>query len=532
MNYRSPVRLVSYAGESPNPFSLQAIGRARKKLLAEITLSEEDIVIDGIAYGRNDIVTLLDAEASERDWPAHCYIYTYPALLRLLEQNVFDSDEFRQDALVAPAPGQAGFISNYFASSFNEVTRILLRERDFKELSRLLHYKTLIAPEDNHVAYQRIRVYLDDLIYTVRNMGWEKFSLDTSVLNFLFEPGFASFLNSLPALFNGTRDTLVFQVILLVERFQKKATWRSLHTICKALQGIECSPNVAAEVSKFERVMRKNSGWLSQMRGPGRIIWVIVWAAFIAVRIMSGNSDNSSDRYRFINDALSQINVKPVPLEMNRSSENEAAFKDFLIDISGNKWAGADKLVNNGEAPFSGISTRPMNVGSGSLTISNTTTKDAVLLYFPYGARFIDTTDKINAVFIKQGNSAVINFEPGFSRINFLYGNGWIKLATPLRFSMSADSAGKQQRTVKEFFRNSPKRQYYLTRNLFISSYELKESADSSLRRDQIYRPAYDGSGSARITASRAELKLVEKGGRVEVQGSGDYYIYSQMIKQ
>ena len=47
MEYRSPVRLVSYANEAISPYTPQAINRTKKKLLAELALGNEDMEMNG-----------------------------------------------------------------------------------------------------------------------------------------------------------------------------------------------------------------------------------------------------------------------------------------------------------------------------------------------------------------------------------------------------------------------------------------------------------------------------------------------------
>ena len=46
--YRSPVRLVQHASEDGSTYSSQAISRARKRLMAEIMLIGDEIVIDDV----------------------------------------------------------------------------------------------------------------------------------------------------------------------------------------------------------------------------------------------------------------------------------------------------------------------------------------------------------------------------------------------------------------------------------------------------------------------------------------------------
>jgi hypothetical protein len=64
--YRSPVRLVLHAAEATSPYSPQALSRARKKMMAEIALGGDEVIIDDVAYSRNDAATLLDDSPKRR----------------------------------------------------------------------------------------------------------------------------------------------------------------------------------------------------------------------------------------------------------------------------------------------------------------------------------------------------------------------------------------------------------------------------------------------------------------------------------
>ena len=72
--YRSPVRLIEHASEDAGSYSSQAISRPRKKMMAEISLAGDEIVIDDVAYSRNDASTLLDF-ITEGNWKVHSIIY-------------------------------------------------------------------------------------------------------------------------------------------------------------------------------------------------------------------------------------------------------------------------------------------------------------------------------------------------------------------------------------------------------------------------------------------------------------------------
>src|SRR5439155_2710516 len=122
MEYRSPVRLVAHADEPIDGFSLQTLSRARKKLLAEMALNDDHLLLENIHYAKNDVISLLNGITSKELWSFHCTIYTYPALLVFLEEGIYDADEFGE-VHVLLLPGHENFrafVSPYFAFAFNE----------------------------------------------------------------------------------------------------------------------------------------------------------------------------------------------------------------------------------------------------------------------------------------------------------------------------------------------------------------------------------------------------------------------------
>ncbi|HVF80989.1 MAG TPA: hypothetical protein VM884_03610, partial [Flavisolibacter sp.] len=124
--YRSPVRLVLHAAEAAEPYSLQAISRARKRLMAEIALSGDEVIIDDISYSRNDAATLLDV-VSEESWKTHSIIYQHKGLLDFLEKSDFNSDNLKKADAYLYSEGFVQAVSPYFAHSFNVVSGKLLR---------------------------------------------------------------------------------------------------------------------------------------------------------------------------------------------------------------------------------------------------------------------------------------------------------------------------------------------------------------------------------------------------------------------
>jgi hypothetical protein len=529
MNYRSPVRLVTHAGESPAPFSVQTLSRTRKKVLAEMALSGDELTIDGITYARNDIVTLLDATTSESEWSMHCFLYAHPGLLNFLEQGIFDPHDLSDEQLRHLTPEQVHFLSPYFAQVFNEASRTLLRENSFGELCSLLLFQYVIEPEDSHEAYQRIRIYFDDLIHELKNLSWERFVLDGKGFNFLFYENFPKFVNAIPASFNEVRDTMVFQVILVVERFQHKATWKSLHKVCMRLQDINCGPVVQAEVDKFENVMRRNSRPTSRFSFSGRGAWGILWLVIMVARFFSNDSCNKTNSL----GGLGEINFLEAPAvqKIQSSNNNAKNFRLLLAGLSGKTNKGTTRTLANGATPFTGISLLPEYGQGAQVIVTNRTSQDMIVLYFP-NWQGLDSIDKIRAAYIKHGDSLTMPAEANLTRLNFIFGTGWVRLAKPVPFTMTTDiqgldTTGGTTMALKEYFRTTPSNQPYLGQQIVITNFKMAAplGADTPIGELLCGPPEHSGSDT-----KDANLEFVEKDGSIKIVCNGDLYVYRQAL--
>ena len=303
MEYRSPIRLITHAAEPIDTFSQQTIARTRKKILAEMALQDDQLLLENISYAKNDVISLLNGITSEEIWKVHCAIYAHPALLAFLEEGHFDADEFKEMYLML-LPVSDSFITyvwRYFAFSFNEVSGVLIRQEDFAILSNLLDYQAFVLPEHTHEGFQKIRIYLDELIHLLKNLSWEKFQRDESQLHFIFSEDWISFMNKLPGSFATIRDELVIHILNVIFRFQKKATWFYLFKACESLQQLECGEFQRSEISRFEQAMARNaniagrSGKASTGSGlpAGRMIFWFLWIVLAIARSAGGCGHNS-----------------------------------------------------------------------------------------------------------------------------------------------------------------------------------------------------------------------------------------------
>jgi hypothetical protein len=480
------VRLVLHASEAAEPYSSAAISRARKKMMAEIALAGDEILIDDISYSRNDAATLLDV-VGEESWKAHNTIYKHTGLLNFLEKGEFNSEELRKADAWLYNEKFVQAVSPYFAHSFNTVAGKLLRKNDFEEVLKLMDYRGYILPEHSHDAYQKLRGYLEDINYTLRNLSWEKFIGDESILHFIFSGNWLKFINKLPSSFTSVRDELVEHFINLVLRFQHKATWYYLHKVLVQLKGIETNDFNRSEVVRIDEVIYKNSkieGGKGTVRSKGsdgynwRSAWWIIWIVLMIVRAATCNDKSSKGSYDVRDNTYD-------PIEIDRSSyaerENEKKVLS-LLDSLGKKQNPVitPQKLKTGDQPFKSFGNDPGAAVNHSVTITNNTGYDAVFLYFKDvpGHAMSGVLPKLYSTYIKNGEIVKVYVLPGNGRVYFAFGEGWGKLEKPFTIDLNNRVGGftnsgslPQTITVESFFNNKKgrPRQTYLQLPVFIN---------------------------------------------------------------
>jgi hypothetical protein len=554
MEYRSPVRLVSHASEPIQPFAPQSISRTKKKLLAEMALQDNQITLDGSLYTRNDVIQLLDGVTDEQVWKSHCTVYSFDVLLNFLEKNTFDVEGFKKVEPYLYDQRFVHFISPYFASSFQVVSNTLIKQKDFFSLACLLNYKSFILPEHQDDAYQKIRVYLDELIYTIKNLSWEKFRQDESILHFLFNGNWVAFFNKLPDSFGTTRDEFMRQMLNLIFRFQRKATWYYLHQCCLRLNDIECNSSQKETLKQYEGTIRDNANNESnggrtvrrstsstERSGPsiGRIIFICIWLVLIFVRLGKGCDTTSSPRpFDYAGDASRYGTGSGTVSEMAQlveginNTKNTANFKHFLYNLIVTSGDGpAAPRPATGQCPLSSSGMLPKEEGDVKMTIRNKSGFDAVLLYFHDWNDMYkgSVSPRVFSVYIRNGEAYDLNIKPNMGRFNFVFGNEWLKMSVPKEFqirnyldegnSNAFSSEGTHVSTLylNEYFRTvDTVSQTFLLTDLSITEFE--PGYDANKETEVIYRPISQEKLSS-------ELVLKEKNGSFEVKPSGGMFV-------
>lgn len=482
MEYRSPIRLVAHADEPIDSFSLQVMNRARKKLLAEMALQGDQLLLENISYTKNDVISLLNGITSEELWKFHCMIYSYPALLNFLEEGVFDTEEFKNVHYLL-LPGNevfTAFVSPYFALSFNEQAGALIGINDFATLSDLMDYQALILPEHAHEGFQKIRIYLDELMHLLKNLSWEKFQRDESILHFLFSEDWISFMNKLPDTFAHVRDELVIQILNVVFRFQKKATWYYLYKACESLKQMECGDFQKSEINRFEEAMARNAniagrgGKASTGKGlpAGRMIFWVLWIVLAIVRA-GGGCDHDSSSF--------------VPSSFNVTYSNASApvnvkgFRQYLNTLSNNDTLKADpQPLKTGDLPFNAFSQLPLSTWPDTLYIENKTGYDCAVLYFQDPKDGVYPRNGLMpamfSVYVGKNSNYLMKLFPYKGTFSFIFGEQWGQLKKTQQFILNKGDLSNESLQGSNtdlylynwFINKKPLPQYYLQHDIMV----------------------------------------------------------------
>ncbi|HYO22395.1 MAG TPA: hypothetical protein VER36_08300 [Flavisolibacter sp.] len=487
-NYRSPIRLVKHASEETEVHSSQAISRARKRLMAEIMLIGDEIVIDDVSYSRNDASSLLD-NITEQSWKAHCTIYAHKGLLDFLEKEEFNNEELKKADAYLYNSTFVQAVSPYFAHSFNAVSGRLIRQESFEELLQLLNYQGYILPEHSDEAYQKVRGYLDELHYTLRNLSWEKFIADESILHFIFSDEWKRFLNKLPSSFTGLRDELVEQMTGVVLRFQHKATWHYLHQVLVQLKAIETNDYNRSEVVRIDEIIYENSRIEGGKKrrtndsevSTGRVVWWAIWIILLIVRVSTCNNKSGSNSYRFDSDDFNKI-VETVKTNKADEWRNEPVLLNFLDSLSHKRslsLVSSQTEMRTGAQPFSSFANDFPKSGSDTVHITNNTGHNCVALLVNgpslSGSVYEGALPNIAAVYIRQGGTYTFHTTPGTGKLYFIFGERWGQLKKQAELTVFSerglsDGEGRKHLLfVYEFFSNKKSvAQTYLQKAVYL----------------------------------------------------------------
>ncbi|GAB4093091.1 hypothetical protein [Flaviaesturariibacter terrae] len=545
--YRSPVRLVLHAGEPLQPYTPQTLVRARKKLVAELSLSGGELQLDGETYTRNDVATLLQ-DLSEEQWSLHCLVYALPSALQFLEKADCDVDVLETE--LRPyrfKPGFPEFIAPAFAAAFRDATGRLIREVQPARLAKLLGLHAFVLPDFEEAAYEKLRRYFEGLLNRICVMGYE--AEDRYELNFLYSPAWIDFMNALPPALAPERDEVATQLLALVGRLQHKATWAFLDQLCQRILLIHTSQAVKNRVADAAHIMQQNARRgapaaagsnrrtappPSQREGPGagRIIFGVFWILVMIVRFASMDSCRSKSYSSYDDITRRSTNIgetlRPA-LKKRDSRSNEDRLLSVLDSLSQQSHDGKALTPESGSPPYASFTSLPDQSGTVNFTVRNETTQDLLFFWFSGDNLLLDSSARTHSVFIRKGGSYRFPMHTTLeSRFAAAFGQGWVRLSprarVPLRavdYDMSRESGGyfgtadKGSFEIGAYFRKPAAEQPYL-RSTITPAYGPSSDQDDRM----LYQP-HDRDD----VHDEGTIRFLEEDGHIRAAGAGTYYL-------
>ena len=293
--YISIIRLLEHCGittgEEIN------LPRMRKQLLAEFSMAQSGFIeVDEYSYSRNDVFEEIDRPDFLQRLSFHRQIWNSPAILALLEQNAIDistiKDHFK--------PFWSNkvfdeFFSPYFAGPFNNISRTILADMYFGDLSYLMALEDFLQPAEREEAFRPVRIFLDDTAKLMRNINRDNYKIMRPKIADWIDMEWYPFYNSLPSEFYDVKNTIINELINIGVAVQKTHRRDCRKMSEQLVQLYDAPENLRSTILSNHAVYTRSRGFSFSGRSPFWIIWIII----MVVRAMaSGSCNNSKDDYQ------------------------------------------------------------------------------------------------------------------------------------------------------------------------------------------------------------------------------------------
>ncbi|MDR1594731.1 MAG: hypothetical protein LBS43_09680 [Prevotellaceae bacterium] len=248
MTFINPIEILKLQNYSVSEIDSSAIKKAKKKLFADIDLSDDGVLdYKGVSLTKTDCETAIE----KLDNTEYVEFYSYlandnqPLNDFLVNGNERFFDKFMQESIYK-LPEFVNFISPYFAPRFDKA--LLSNFMEFDRLSLIstviiediLQTQLLINPTDINIAYKSLSVALTSRISETEQIA-QKIKDETSdydddnideVVDLITDLFPADFLNLLPAYF----QSQINKIAAAINQLQL-AIWDNLHnpSVCRQL---------------------------------------------------------------------------------------------------------------------------------------------------------------------------------------------------------------------------------------------------------------------------------------------------------
>jgi hypothetical protein len=242
----------------------QNLSTVKKQIQLEFKAAKNGIiVVDGLEYDSNFILTEIENPRLTDTLHFDANILSIPWLDDFINRfhfsfadNIFSKSYSRTDFSKhyyipeeVDSPEFREYISPKMAKSFNTLSRYLLEEDLFLKQKILMNLIAYIKPNDYELAFQYIRLMLNDSIKVIRNSNKDNYIKKGNELERWTINSAGAFINSLPEGFSGGKNEFVRSVVNFSVDIQHKDK-RMAYRLSSQLINIE---DISHELKKTVR---------------------------------------------------------------------------------------------------------------------------------------------------------------------------------------------------------------------------------------------------------------------------------------
>ena len=233
MNFINPIELLGLRGHDVSAISVDLVRKAKRKVLAEIELSENNLLeFNGLSLTRSDCERVIDEleNADRREF--YHYLSSNLALNNFLttgDERIFES--FTIDSIYS-LPAFVSFISPYAVAGFDKSLHKAFTGGQAETMRAILRTQVLIEASAIPLSYKSISIELENRTKAVQEISdaikENRYSEDPAVLPACILQQFPSAaINALPVYFQGlvqkAADTINILAIYIWHQYRLPA---------------------------------------------------------------------------------------------------------------------------------------------------------------------------------------------------------------------------------------------------------------------------------------------------------------------
>ncbi len=494
MSYQSPLYILDYFKDNTEPADLD-IARLKKRFLAEFNLyGTVDLTINGKSYSKDAILKQLEDLKDNDSFFVHHQIYSHKSVLLFFEnpQQFPDIKSITALSKIVETPHHQTLFETLLTDALNVFYKTYLNKKLYIDAGHALVLLELLSSEFRQIVFETIYKPLSTIL-EILNQLLEK--LDAGLLNgraletqmeFIYKNKLIVFLNRLPNDFVELRNSFALVLVnLLSSSHNGKYGENAVHLkISGELMRLNIDDENLQRIIKnnhaiFVRGTQNNSNTSSEGTDSFRIIWFIVIALVLVVRMAntcSGPKSSSFDSINSLGNFQSVLNnYTTVSFKDYRHFILYELKKDTLLNA--NKVGGKVVLQKNENPLFPNFNYTTPDSGLFKTRFINASTYD-VLLFQHFG-------DSILLKALPAKDSLVLTSKDTID-LSFYFGRHWMNSKSHITLSKTGSGQFKLL-PIPGYFEETPLNYYayFNSRFLFFKSIQKKQKQKSKI--NEIY---------------------------------------------